>query len=60
MKNLRLPRKVKKELKKQILKDKDKAWKSKNVLITSFKRHHRFSNKVATFKVISVTGYQLN
>lgn len=60
MKNSRLPRKVKKELKKKILENIDKAWKSRNVLITSFKKNHRFSNKVATFKGISVTGYQLN
>jgi len=59
MKEFRLPRKTKKELKKLILKDKDPAWKTKECKITSITKHYRYSDKRPTFNGISVTGYTL-
>lgn len=59
MKDFRLPRKTKKELKKLILKDKYPAWKTKECKITSITKNYRYSYKRPTFKNISVTGYNL-
>lgn len=59
MEKFRLPRKTKKVLKKLILKDKDPNWKTKDCKITEIRRYYRNSEKVPTFKGISVVGYTL-
>jgi len=59
MKKNRLPRKTKKELKKQILKSVDSAWKTSHVRITKTTRHSRYMHRSAHYKGITVTGYTL-
>jgi len=59
MEKFRLPRKVKKVLKKLILKGKDPNWKTKDCRITSIRRHYKNSHTVSTYKGISVTSYSL-
>ena len=59
MKTFKLPRKTKKALKKLILDGKDPLWKTKECKITHVKKNYKNSNKVPTFKGVSVTGYSL-
>lgn len=58
-KKKRLPRKIKKEFKKLILKDSDPAWKPKDVRILGFKRASRYFDKSPTVKGITVNHYTL-
>ena len=55
----RLPRKLKKGLKKAILKDVDPAWKSKDVVIGRVERHFIWSKRNPTYKGMTVMSYKL-
>lgn len=55
----RYSRRIKKELKKQMLSTIDGAWRSKDIRITSVERYSRYSVRNATFKGLTVIGYTL-
>lgn len=58
---VKLPRKIKKELKKLVLKPIDTAWKSKEVKIQRVSRENRFRNRSnsITYKGLTVISHQL-
>lgn len=59
MQKIKLPRKIKKELKKLILKGKSKEWKSKDVRIREVKKHHLRNVFIPTYKNNTVVSYSL-
>lgn len=58
MKTNKIPRKIKKELKKIIISRIDSAWKPKEVLITSITKP-RYKDNRPTFRNFTVSGYNL-
>lgn len=56
---MKISRKVKKELKKQILSNIDSAWKSKELIIDKVERFSRHAKRNATYKGLTVTSYRL-
>lgn len=55
---IKIPRKTKKELKKQIILA-EKDWKEKEVKIISTQKNSRYRRLNPTFKGLTVTGYTL-
>ena len=56
---MKISRKTKKELKKQILSNIDSAWKSKDLIIDKVERFSRYTTRNATYKGLTVTAYRL-
>jgi len=57
---MKLPRKIKKELKKKILYVIDVNWRSKDIKITQVEKHSRYSHINATHRRFTVTSYSLS
>jgi lipid II:glycine glycyltransferase (peptidoglycan interpeptide bridge formation enzyme) len=56
---MKISRKTKKELKKQILSNIDSAWKSKELIIDKVEKFSRYATRNATYKGLTVTSYRL-